>query len=356
MIAPSTEQTGLLLVNLGTPRSPSVPDVREYLREFLSDPHVISMPAPLRWLLLNAVILRTRPAKSAHAYQSIWSTTRGSPLLFHSEDLLQAVQSRMPDVHVALAMRYGAPTIKSGLEELKKAGVARVCVFPLYPQFALASTQTVIDKVVLEATQLGMRDQLTFVPPFFDDDATLDVFASIYRRTTSDYQPDHVLLSFHGLPEQHVRMTDPTKQHCLNPRYACCDVDVPANARCYRRQCLVSAQGLVERLDLDKVGYTMCFQSRLRDSWMRPYTDEVLIELAKAGKKRLVVMAPAFVADCLETLEEIEMRAKESFLEHGGEDLRLVPSLNSEPAWADALVNLARRAAPFLAAKQSSAA
>ncbi len=331
--------TALLLVNLGTPRSTSVADVRSYLREFLGDPDVISMPAPLRWLLLEGVILRTRPKKSAEAYKKVW-TDRGSPLLFHAEDLVAAVQKKLsPSTEVVLAMRYGEPSIAKALQALKDKNVDQICLFPLYPQYARASTKTVVDKVMLEAKKLGWAPKIDTVDAFYDDADFIGAFVEHGRAALKSFTPDKVLMSFHGYPERYLR--EDSGGHCLKTA-ACCDVVVDANRDCYLRQCKVTAREIIRTLPLDEENVTVCYQSRLRDTWVRPFTDDVVIDAAKAGAKKLLVFCPAFVADCLETLEEIELRAGEEFRAHGGEELRLVPSLNSSPAWVDAVVRLAR--------------
>jgi ferrochelatase len=340
--------TALLLVNLGTPRSTSVDDVRAYLREFLGDPDVISLPAPIRWLLLEGVILRTRPKKSAAAYKKIW-TDRGSPLLFHAEDLLAQVKTRLsPSTQTALAMRYGEPSIGSALKALQAKKVDKICLFPLYPQYARASTKSVVDKVRLEMRRLGYGAAVDVVAPCYDDDAFIDAFVDNGRAALAGFDPDKILMSFHGYPERYLR--EDGHGHCLPDgksgdarRERCCDVVVDDNRDCYLRQCKVTSKKIVERLGLDEHKVINCYQSRLQDTWVRPYTDAVVVEAAKAGARRLLVFCPAFVADCLETLEEIALRADEDFRAAGGEALKLVPSLNSQPRWADAVVALARR-------------
>lgn len=330
-------------MNLGTPKSAGVDDVRTYLREFLGDPDVISLPAPLRWLLLEGVILRTRPKKSAEAYKKIW-TDRGSPLMFHTQDLAARVQERVsPSTEVAVAMRYGEPSIASVLRKLKDKNVDEICLFPLYPQYSRASTKTVVDKLKLEAKKLGWAPKLSTVPAFYDDDGYLEGYVSAAREVLKSYQPDRVLLSFHGYPERYLR--EDGAGHCLQ-RSDCCDVVVDANRDCYLRQCRVTARELIQRLALKPEDVVVCFQSRLQDSWVKPFTDVVVVDAAKGGAKKLLVLSPAFVADCLETLEEIELRAAEEFRANGGEEVRLVPSLNSSPAWADAVVKLARKTSP----------
>jgi ferrochelatase len=335
--------TGLLLCNLGTPDQPTPASVRRYLRQFLSDPRVLDIHAVGRWLLLNLIILPLRPRKSAAAYQKIWGE-RGSPLLWHSEDLVAAVRERLgPDWAVELGMRYQQPSIASALEKLRKAGVDRVVVFPLYPQYAVSSTGSTVAELFRLAAQAWAPPLLTFVDAFYDDPGFIDAFAAVGGPILKTEQPDHVLMSFHGLPERHMRKTDPTGRHCL-AQADCCDRIVPANRACYRAQCFATARALASRLALAGGSWSVSFQSRLgRTPWIHPYTDVVIPKLAAEGKKRLVVFSPAFVADCLETVEEIGMRAKDQFIAAGGQQLTLVPSLNATPAWADAVVALARR-------------
>ena len=338
----SSAPRALLLVNLGTPASPAVDDVRTYLREFLGDPDVISLPAPIRWLLLEGIILRTRPKKSAEAYQKVW-TERGSPLMFHSLDLVERVRERVaPGTRVEVAMRYGSPSLASVLAKLKADGVDDICVFPLYPQYSRASTRTVETKIKLEIRKLNYRPTLSWVPAFFDEPAFIDAFADVGKRAMEGFAWDKILMSFHGYPTRYLKEDDPSGGHCMR-RDDCCDVDVDANKDCYKHQCVRTAEALNSKLGLKADDVTTCYQSRLQDTWVKPYTDAVVEEAAKRGAKRLLVFCPAFIADCLETLEEIAIRANEDFRAHGGEELRLVPSLNSEPEWADAVVTLARR-------------
>jgi ferrochelatase len=337
----------LLLVNLGTPDSYSVPDVRNYLREFLGDPDVISLPAPIRFLLLEGIILRTRPRKSAEAYEKIW-TDRGSPLMWHTQDLVDKVGTKLGDgTRVAMAMRYGSPSIHDTLQALKNDGVDDITVFPLYPQYARASTKTVITKFDLEAKRLGYAPKVSWVPPFYNAPEFIDAFADIGRKAIADFPDASILMSFHGYPERYLKEDDPSHAHCV-VRAGCCDVAVDANRDCYKHQCEVTAKELIKKLDLPANDVIVCYQSRLQDSWVRPFTDVVVTDAAKRGVKRLLVFCPAFVADCLETLEEIALRADEDFREAGGETLKLVPSLNSEPVWVDAVVALARRVSPAL--------
>jgi len=336
--------TGLLLINLGTPDEPTTPAVRRYLREFLSDPRVIDINPVGRALLLHGVILRTRPAKSAHAYQQVWDKDRGSPLMAHSKDLAANVSGKLgSDWRVELAMRYGNPSIERGMTALREAGVDRVVVLPLYPQYAASSTATSVARVMELASGGWDTVPIDIVPAFYADEGFLGAFHAVAEPALAQAKPDHVLFSFHGLPERQIKKSDPTGKHCLADK-SCCDQITNANKNCYRAQCYSTARSLASRLGLAPDGYTICFQSRLgRTPWITPHTDVLLDELAKAGKKRLAVLCPAFVADCLETLEEIGMRAREQFKAGGGEELTLVPSLNATPAWVDAVCAMAER-------------
>lgn len=337
--------TGLLLCNLGTPDEPTPAAVRRYLAEFLADPRVLDINPLGRWALLNLVILPFRPRKSAAAYQKIW-TDRGSPLLTNSEDLVTEVRARLgAGWAVELGMRYQHPSIGSALERLRAAGASRVVVFPLYPQYSASSTGSSVEEVFRVAGKAWVTPALSFVEPFYDDADFIEAFAAQGRNIMAAEQPDHVLFSFHGLPERHMRKADPTGKHCL-ASVDCCASLGQANRHCYRAQCFATARALVSRLGLPEGAFTVSFQSRLgRTPWIHPYTDVVLLQLAAQGKKRIVVFCPAFVADCLETLEEIGIRARRDFLAAGGVSLTLVPSLNSSAAWADAVVALVRRQA-----------
>ena len=330
--------TGLLLINLGTPDAPTTPAVRRYLAQFLSDPRVVDINPVGRWLLLHAVILRTRPAKSAHAYRQIW-TERGSPLLFHSEDLVAAVQARLGDGwKVVLGMRYGSPSIASAYAALRAAGCDDIVVLPLFPQYASSSTGSALEEVYRVAGAEPTVGRLDVVPAFYDEPAFVEAFAEVGRPVLAELGADHVLFSFHGLPERH--MIDPG---CLRSDDCCAKV-TDVNRNCYRAQSFATARALAATLALPDGGWSVSFQSRLgRTPWIKPYTDVVLDELAAAGKKRLAVFCPAFVADCLETLEEIGMRAREQWKGAGGEELALVPSLNATSSWVDAVARIAAR-------------
>lgn len=341
------ERVGLLLVNLGTPDSPKPSDVRRYLREFLSDPRVLDLPAWRRFLLLELVILPIRPRRSGEAYEKIW-TERGSPLLFHTEDLAVKVRERLgPGVAVEIAMRYGRPSIPAALDRLRDAGVSRLVVFPLYPQYSSAATGSSLEKVFREAAARWNVPYLHVVPPFYDDPRFISACAERARPVLDAGPADAVIFSFHGLPERHCRKSDPTGTHCL-ARPDCCEREVEANRHCYRAQCFATARALAEALSIPESKRIVGFQSRLgRTPWIRPYTDEILVDLPKRGVKRAVILSPAFVADCLETLEELGIRAAASFRAAGGEELRVVPAVNASDRWADGVVALAREASPL---------
>ena len=336
------EKKGLLLVNLGTPDNTEVASVRRYLREFLSDPRVVDLPPLGRWLLLNLIILPFRPAKSAEAYRQIW-TPEGSPLLVHGRGLAAATAEALGEGwEVALAMRYGNPSIAAGLDALEAAGASEIVLLPLFPQYASSSYGSAVDAVYREAARREVVPPLRVVPPFYDDPGYLEAVAQSVRSLPAAVEADHLLFSFHGVPERHLRRADPTGAHCLASS-DCCARPSPAHRGCYRRHCYQSAAGIAARLSLEPGRWSVAFQSRLgRTPWIRPYTDEAIQALAAQGVRRLAVAVPSFVADCLETLEEIGLRADESFRAAGGESLTLVPSLNSAPGWVEAVAALAR--------------
>ncbi len=334
---------GVLLSNLGTPDAPRPPEVRRYLRQFLSDPRVVDLPMPLRSALLELVILPSRPRTSASAYAKIW-TDEGSPLLTYSTALRDAVAQALPEPtwKIALGMRYGQPSLDGAFEALVQAGCTRIVVAPLYPQYAASSTGSTLEVIYGLAGKAWNTPSIAVVPPFYADPRFLGAFAAVARPLLDEFHPDHVLMSFHGLPERHLRKGDASGTHCFaTPN--CCDTITTVNATCYRAQSHATARGIAARLGLDADGWSLSFQSRLgRTPWIQPYTDVVLPELAKRGIRRVAVMCPAFTADCLETLEEIGIRAKEDWLAAGGEDLVLVPSLNATTPWVDAVVAMVR--------------
>lgn len=329
---------GVILVNLGTPQSPSPLHVRQYLKQFLNDPYVIDIPAVFRWLLVEGLILRGRAVRSAEAYQKIW-TERGSPLMFHTVDLAQRVGEALgAEFRVLPAMRYGQPSIEQAVHELQVQGVRKWLFVPLYPQYSYAATVTAEVEIQRVMKRLPGAPVWTVLDDFPLEEGYLASFTEVIQETARSFSPDHYLFSYHGIPERHLERGDSELAgHCLKAEN-CCATWGPHNRRCYRAQCFAGAHALAQRANLAPSQYTVAFQSRLgRTPWIQPFTDHVLDDLARRGVKRLAVASPSFVADCLETLEEIGLRAREQFIAAGGEDLRLVPSLNSRPSWVQAV-------------------
>jgi ferrochelatase len=347
---PPASHWGFLFVNLGTPDAPEVAPVRRYLRQFLSDPRVFDMTAWKRWLILELFILPFRPKQSAHAYRKIW-TSRGSPLLFHGHDLIERVRAALGNdgqrMRIELAMRYQSPSIRSALEKLRADGVDRIVLFPMFPQYSSAAWGSAVESVFEEASRLWDVPAIFTVPPFYDHPAFLEAFASVARPVIDEIRADKVLFSFHGLPERHCTKSDASGgRHCLQSA-DCCDAIVFANRNCYRAQCFATARGIASALRLPPERWEIAFQSRLgRDPWIQPFTDVRVKALPKERARRVAILSPAFVADCLETLEELAMRARDDFLASGGEELRLVPSLNASEPWVRAVVRMLRETAP----------
>ena len=306
---------GVLLVNLGSPNSTAVKDVRAYLDEFLMDPRVIDLPYLSRALLVKGIILRTRPKKSAAAYQKIW-TKEGSPLIIHTRNLTQKVQTQLT-IPVEMAMRYGKPSIAEAIKALSQKGVTEILLVPLYPQYAMSTTETISVLAHKIIKKKYPHISLSELPPFYN-------------------KPE---FSYHGIPERHIYKSDVTREHCqIND--ICCNTLSPAHQYCYRHQCYALTQSIANTLQLPQGSYGTSFQSRLgRDPWLQPYTDATLEQLAQKGVKKLAIVTPAFVADCLETLEEIAMEGKETFLEHGGESYNCIPCLNDRDDWSKTLAD-----------------
>jgi len=322
----------VLLVNLGSPDSTSVPDVRRYLREFLGDERVLDLPAALRWLLLEGIILRTRPKKSAHAYEQIW-TPEGSPLIVTSKKVRDKLSAELGgETPVYLAMRYGSPSIASVLAQIASDGVDEILLFPQYPHYAMSSWETVVVKVYEGAARFAPALKIASVQPFYQD---ADYIEALYQVTAPYLAEPHdfVLFSYHGIPERHLRKADSSKVHCTLVA-DCCDTCAAAHATCYKAQITKTTQALVKRAGIAPEKHAISFQSRLAgEPWLTPYTDHELVNLPKAGKKNLLVMTPAFVTDCLETLEEIAGEGKETFMNAGGEKFLHVPCLNDQPPY-----------------------
>jgi ferrochelatase len=325
---------GVLITNLGSPEAPEAPEVRRYLKEFLMDPWVIDIPWLPRWLLVNGIIAPFRAPKSAEAYRAIW-TKHGSPLKVTTEQLGEKLQARLPQYKVAWGMRYGTPSLRESMLALDDAGCSKIRVLPLYPQYAESSVRTTIE--ALKALQGDLKNirMMEVLPPFYAEKGFAMLFARRIAPSIEAIGAQHVLFSYHGLPERHVKKTDPTAAYCLRSRQ-CCETAVEANKLCYRHHCWISTQNITSQLNLPANRYSMSFQSRLgRDPWIQPFTDKEFEEFPKRGIKRLVVVCPSFVADCLETLEEIRIRGEEIFRKAGGKVLEMVPSLNADDDWVE---------------------
>ncbi len=326
----------VLLVNLGSPESPAVPEVRRYLREFLGDERVLDLPAPLRWLLLEGIILPTRPKKSAHAYASIW-TPEGSPLMRTSVSVQHKLAALLdPDLPVYLAMRYGLPSIESAVDRMATEGIEEVLLIPQYPHYAMSSWETVVVRVREEAARRDPDMIIDCVAPFYADRDYIEALHAVSAPWFAKPH-DHVLFSYHGIPLRHLRKADSSHAHCLCTGH-CCTTPSPAHATCYRAQVMATTRALAARAGLAPGSYSVSFQSRLAgEPWCEPFTDHELQRLPAIGVKRLLVLCPAFVADCLETLEEIAVAGRETFLAAGGESFELIPCLNDQEPYIDFL-------------------
>lgn len=333
---------GIVLMNLGSPDSTDVKDVRRYLNEFLMDERVIDMPFITRFFLVRGIISPFRAPKSAEAYKTIW-TKEGSPLIELTRQLRSALQQQV-DEPVAIAMRYGNPSMKTAFDELleKESELEEVVAVPLYPHYAMSSYETAVEHAKEVHKKVGYTFQLNFIKPYYNNTDYIEALAeSIKPYLQQEY--DHILFSYHGVPERHIHKGDVTGNHCLKANN-CCEVDSPAHAQCYRHQCLVTTKLVAEKLGIGADKYSFSFQSRLgRDEWLKPYTVKRFEELPDEGKKKILVACPAFVSDCLETLEEIAEQGKETFLHAGGESFTMIPCLNVHPLWVKALASWVRK-------------
>jgi len=331
---------GVLLVNLGSPNSPSVPDVRRYLREFLMDGRVLDVAWPVRFCVVNFAILPSRPKESAEAYHKVW-TPEGSPLVVTSRNLQKKLQARL-QVPVELAMRYQNPSIPHAVRAMASKGIDDMLLIPLFPHYAMSSFETAVVRVQEVAAKVAPQMKITVQPPFYRDEDYISALVG----ASQDYLKkdfDLLLFSFHGLPERHMKNSDTTGHHCLTVPN-CCEVASPAHTTCYRHQCFQTMAAFVKKAGIPQEKYSLSFQSRLgRDPWLRPYTDHELERLAKNGVSRLLVICPAFVSDCLETIEEIGIRGKESFLGSGGKEFTMIPCMNENPLWIEALTKMVAR-------------
>jgi protoporphyrin/coproporphyrin ferrochelatase len=330
---------GVLLVNLGSPDSPSVSDVRRYLNEFLMDSRVIDVAWPIRRIVVGMILIN-RPKESAHAYQKVWMK-EGSPLVVISKNVLKRLQPRV-NMPLELAMRYQNPSIDDAVRKLAGQGVDDLLLIPLFPHYAMSSFETAVEKVREVTAKIAPGMRITVQSPFYKHpDYIAAMISSAEEYLKKDF--DYLLFSYHGLPERQIKKSDPTGSHCLMSEN-CCEVPGLAHATCYRSQCYQTTKAFAEKAGLPREKYSVSFQSRLgKNPWLKPYTDFELERLAKQGIKKLLVICPAFVSDCLETIEEIGIRGKESFLQSGGEEFSQIPCLNEHPLWIDALVGMVKR-------------
>ncbi len=334
----SKTKIGVLIINLGTPDSPFVVDVRKYLREFLMDGRVIDIPWWRRWLLINLIIAPFRAPQSAKGYHELW-TKQGSPLKVYGEQSTILLQQALgPDFQVELAMRYQSPSIRTALDKFKGKGIGELIVIPLYPQYASASTGSTIEKVMEELKGWEVIPTIKIISQFLDHPLFIKSFVELGRKYMKEANYDHYLFSYHGLPEHQILKASCGKYCRLGD---CCSVYHAKNQFCYRAQCFETTRLLVKELGIKEGAYTVCFQSRLgKTPWIKPYTDEIIAGLPAQGVKDVLVFSPSFVADCLETTIEIGMEYKKLFQEKGGQRWQLVESLNVQPTWIECLKQL----------------
>lgn len=330
-------KTGVLLINLGTPDSPSVGNVRSYLSQFLNDPRVIDIPWLARKLLVNLIIVPFRAPKSAKIYQALW-TDEGSPLLLHGLSLQEKLQVSLGNEYVVeLAMRYGKPSLETVLARMNKAGYQKVILLPLFPQYASSSTGSALERALRIISKWYVIPELAVVSQYFDHEGYINAFVERGRQCDPATY-DHVLFSYHGLPVRQVDKVYSDGKPCDDHD---CEREITSdNYYCYKATCYATTRAIAERLNIPEASYSVGFQSRLDNEWLEPFSDKLVEELAKKGTKRLLVFSPAFTADCLETTIEIGDEYKEIFEEHGGEHLQLVESLNDSPIWVEALKQL----------------
>lgn len=330
-----TGKRAILLLNLGSPDSTSTKDVHTYLMEFLMDKRVIDYPWLFRKILVGGLIVPFRAAKSAEAYATIW-TKEGSPLIVLTRQLQESLQSYVAEP-VEIAMRYGNPSMEEAYERLLKKvpQLEEVIAIPLYPHYAMASYETAVEYAQEIHRKKGYSFKLNFIRPFYNESHYLHALSEQIRPYLNEAY-DHILFSYHGVPARHIQKADPTGSHCLQSA-TCCDTASPAHAFCYRHQCFATTKEMVRLLNIPEGKYSNSFQSRLGKGWLEPFTDIRLEEMPKEGIKRLLILCPAFISDCLETLEEIAIRGKEAFLGAGGESYTMIPCLNINPLWVQTL-------------------
>jgi len=337
-------KTGVLLINLGTPDSPKTADVRKYLTQFLNDPRVIDINPVSRFILVNGIIVPFRSSKSAKLYQKIW-TKEGSPLLINSVKQKELLQKSLGDDYVVeLGMRYQQPSLEFALNKLREARVEKIIMIPLYPQYASSSTGSSVEEAIRVIQKWEVTPSYNVISKFYDNpdfiDACVEV-ANNYKAPSGSWDNyDHIIFSYHGLPERHIIKGSAHYGGDTCKLSSCCDKITKNNQYCYRANCFETTRQLVKKLNIPEGKYETTFQSRLNDKWIKPYSDKVVEQKAKEGKKKLLIFSPAFVADCLETIYEIGVEYDEIFKEHGGEKVTLVESLNDHPKWIEALKNM----------------
>jgi ferrochelatase len=332
-------KTGVLLINLGTPDSPKTSDVRKYLTQFLNDPRVIDINPLGRFILVNGIIVPFRSSKSARLYEQIW-TKEGSPLLVNSNKMKEKLQAVLGnDYVVELGMRYQSPSLESALDKLRTAQVSRIIIIPLYPQYASSSTGSSVEEAIRVIRKWEVTPSVEIISKFYDNADFIDACADRAKQYDLNAY-DYFIFSYHGLPERHIMKGSAHYGGGSCKLGSCCEVITKRNQYCYRANCFETTRQLVKRLNIPEGKYESTFQSRLNDKWIKPYSDKVIEEKAKEGKKKILVFSPAFVADCLETIYEIGTEYQEIFSEHGGEKIQLVESLNDSPVWINALKNM----------------
>jgi len=337
-------KTGVLLINLGTPDSPKTSDVRKYLTQFLNDPRVFDIHPVSRFILVNGIIVPFRSSKSAKLYEKVW-TKEGSPLLVNSVKQKELLQKSLGDDYVVeLGMRYQQPSLEFALNKLREARVEKIIMIPLYPQYASSSTGSSVEEAIRVIQKWEVTPSYEVISKFYDNPDFIDACVEVAKKykTNSDTWDnyDHILFSYHGLPERHIMKGSAHYGGDTCKLGSCCDKITKNNQYCYRANCFETTRQLVKKLNIPEGKYESTFQSRLNDKWIKPYSDKVVEQKAKEGKKKLLIFSPAFVADCLETLYEIGTEYDELFKKHGGEKVTLVESLNDHPKWIEALKNM----------------
>jgi len=335
----------LVVFNLGSPRSPAPKHVRPYLHQFLMDPYVIDLPWISRAALVYGVITWSRPRKSGHAYEAIWDAARGSPLIYHTQDFALKLQARLgSDVRVTYGMRYAQPSVEAAISEALSSAPSKLSLCGMYPHHALSSNETLKQECLRVLKKLDYKGEVSWLKPFHSEPEFIDAFAAQARRHLPPVIDDktYVLMSFHGIPERHLsKLPTYNSRHCLRPRGDCCDELNEKNRDCYRAQSFSTARLLAKALGIKQAQYSVSFQSRLgRTPWIKPYTDFVLKDLAQRGYRKVYVLCPSFVTDCLETLEEIRIREAEAFRSYGGEELTLIPCPNSDDVWVEGFARM----------------